>query len=195
MASVVRYLTIAFEKNVNEIYKFAVDDIVVEYKPDLMGINQSYTSKEQVYMYTYFEDHASVGIPTERYNWILAEAARATGLEISNNSLTQTTGYTWISTRMNKNAPVDCCIYLSEKENLVSIGILRDKVLALKSNLIGVGNFSRIAVMKTYDNKHVLAFWLQKFQLKDRTEKSSKIEVISQVEPSAGTMISLAISK
>lgn len=195
ISTTIHYLTIAFEKNVNEIYEFVVDDTIVEYQPELIGIKKTHLHGGTTYNYTNFDDYVSVGIPTERYNWILAEAAKATELKIDNNSLKQSGGYTWITALIHSDPAVDCYIYLQETENLAFIGTLRDKVLALKSSLIGVGHFSRVAVLKTHDNKHILMFRLDKFQLKDKTEKSSKLKVISPVEPPTDIMTSLAISK
>lgn len=172
-------LSISFEED-SETFDFSIDDTVVDYKPELLDLKQLHKHGETTYSYEYLGDYVSVGVPTERYKYILSEAARVIGFAIDNNSFTKSGGYTWINAMLSSS--VKCNVYSHHAKDVVPTGLLKPVLINLKSSVIGVGHFG-ISVMKGYDKKYIIKFTLNSFQLKDKTQASSKLKTFIKVEP------------
>lgn len=191
LSTLVTYLALAFEKEPQETYDFYLDNIILEYKEMSM---RSYFYRYSWINYRYYDDHISLGLPTQRYNWFLKQVEQVIAHKVSRNSLNQNNAHTWVIA--DSSSLVECFTYSKSSDQLEPAGSLDKVMCRLKSNVVGVGHFRISVVQSEVDQKYFLKFRLTKFQLKDTTNVSSTIslEVINKTEPPAELMAKLNIT-
>lgn len=189
----VKHLSISSDVGVTGKYDFSLEDIIIEYMPHLIGKQETFFFAKTLYQYAYLDTYISLGIPTERYNWFLKEAERLTGKFLKRNSLFESDDYTWVIAELDQTRSVECCVYSSDSDSLIRAGYLRDQMLNLKSNVIGVGHFN-VSVYRSRDlSIFYLKFTLSKFQFVNKTEKPTLSVPFSTAEPPTDMMKKLLI--
>lgn len=167
-----------------EHFQNIIENAILEYK-ECAGKEKAYVDKNsKIFKYNYLKTYVSVGIPIYVYNRLLEDACTKVDSTIRPAYNRQKDGYIFLTADMN--GPIPCNIYSNQLNSIVSIGSLSEKMMVLKSNVIGFGCFKVDLV--EYDSGHppFIKFTLTDFQLVDTTNITgafkTSIEVgISQV--------------
>lgn len=126
--------------------------------------------KDIYHVYSRFKKapYVVAGIPTERFNWIMKNAAKLHYYSLTCPEMYSSQNHTWVPVYMIPEVThkeyIDCQIYKEDLKKAVPIGTVTKVLDSFKSNLIGYGQFT---ILITCENK--LVFFLTGFQLIDTT--------------------------
>lgn len=182
-----KHLSLA-SKGASDDYDFALEDIIIEYMPHLIGKKETFFYAKTVYSYTYLDTYVSLCIPRKRYDWFIKEAERLTGRVIRRNSLFETNEYTWIIAEIDQSRSVECYVYAADSNDIKCVGHLPQKLTALKSDVTGVGHFNVSAYQSRDLSISYLKFTLNRFQLVDKSDKPKTSMPFVKIQPSAEVM-------